>query len=279
MDIKKNAVKGLVAGAFLLSTAGTSLAKGGKSDYGVKRLTQDILPAQNAVFCDVSTEDYTAGKTGEAQEPSQDQGVIQLMVDPEQDMPIDLDFMVAEIRPSDNPQALLLLAGTELAPAPELPLPAAEIPLKIALGSLRLLGVYDVPQLMPQPQQGADIGYAEADAGAIFKMKVHLNTGMLANLMEMGQNEIYFQAALMPKPDLMTGTLERVIMSELDTIRLLSPQECTGESWVADESGEMTKGGGGEGMEEETDSSGKTGGEDTSHEEESGSSSSGGKTD
>jgi hypothetical protein len=216
----------------------------GKSGFGVNDgprlgedfLTLDELPIQNATLC-LPADDPSKQFGGlSADNPS-------IVVDSSKGKTVKVSFIVSEMNATDEDRLLFLVYGTKTTPSPQILTTDKGPELGVALSDLEILGYYQIPALGVAAQDSTKVG--RADPFPTNKMTVNINfdQSKIDEMLRLGKETIYVQAALIRLTDWQAGLWENMILSEMDSLTFVA-NECpadTVESYEADDGGNLGK--------------------------------------
>jgi len=171
-----------------------------------------------------------------------------IVVDAVQSAKAKISFVVSDMVATDEDQILFLAASSNFLSGPAIQtdrnfdgLPT----LNLDMADLQILGTY---QLRPLPIQASlqetDLGKADLKLASKVTISVNLDQDLLTAQLRQGRDTFYIQAAMISATDLAEDRLNKMILSEMDTLVFVDrecPVEETKASFEANESGTVTK--------------------------------------
>jgi hypothetical protein len=146
-----------------------------------------------------------------------------LVVDPISYTTIELNFWVSDVLPDDKDRILVLAYSPKITDKPQIPTPFSLNKFWLELSTLEIIAVYNIPTQELLTQEKTRLGFASSQQISKQVIKIKLDTTNLANMVK-EKEMIYVQAWLMSKSDFELGAFDTMILSEVDTIRLVA--EC-----------------------------------------------------
>jgi len=246
-----------IIGATLLATSvaskasyGQGVSEGGKEQRGINHLTLEQAPLENITLCVPGKSQ--AGLTGDFRMLPDKVAVV---VPPFETNFVKMTFVVSHMTAMEQDRVLLLAYSTNRLPSPPIPTPKSLNKLELDLSDIEVLGTYNVSGFGMEAQPETRIGSGNPAPRVKWEFDINLDTSTIPTMMNSNTDTIYVQAALIDKADLDAGNLDRMILSEVDTIQFI-PNECPDimdgqrvEAWNLDEesvvlpptNGEVTK--------------------------------------
>ncbi len=235
---KKTSLKMSVLGITTLAVSSvwgktpTGFPTGG--GVGIDYLTLDEMPIEHVKMCMTDTP-FANGTLL----PSN----ITIAIDSETAPSIfKMGFTISDMIDTEEERTLYLISGTRTSPSPEIKTHPGGPALGIAVSELDILGIYRIPKVISTPQPESNVGQALPFAASKMTVNVNFDEHKIAKLMSNNKANIYVQAGLIRTSDLELGIFENMIMSEMDTISLVSnkcPEE-TDSIIKADNSGNQS---------------------------------------
>lgn len=203
---------------------------------GVDFLTLEELPIQNATLC-LPANDATKQFGGlSADNPS-------IVVDSSTGKTVKVSFIVSEMTATDEDRLLFLVYSPRTTPSPQMLTTEDGPELGVEMSELQILGFYHVPALGVAVQDPTKVGRADPFPTNKMTVNVNFDQGKIDEMIRLGKETIYIQAALIRTTDYQAGLLENMILSEMDSLTFV-PNECpagTVDSYEADDEGNIGK--------------------------------------
>lgn len=210
-----------VACALLLATnsilADNSKTKNKPEIFHITSISLDKNSRKKAKKCKVP-KDFKAKN-----EPRPNRGnILSLAFDPKQEQQITLQFKISKLPVSQDERVLLLLSSRCLSKKPQLQTPKSRKDLFLEKKDIKFLNASHVPIF---PQKSQDV----SPAATKMTIKINVNTKLLTQQYQAGNDTFYLQGALLKKSDFQKKNYNGVILSPLEAIHI-TPGLCPTET-------------------------------------------------
>jgi hypothetical protein len=155
-----------------------------------------------------------------------------------------MSFLVSDMTATDEDRFLFLVYSSRTTPSPQIITTDKGPSLGVEMSELEVLGTYHIPALSVEPQPETKVGQANPFPTSKMTVTVNFDQGKIDEMIRLGKETIYVQAALIRTSDLEKGLLENMILSEMDALTFVAnecPAEETEMYFEADVSGTVTK--------------------------------------
>jgi len=138
---------------------------------------------------------------------------------------VSLTVTVREIPAQDKDHVLLLLYSSQTSPSPQILTPNSQNKLALDLSATKIIAIYNIPAQKMLLQSPTRLGVVNPAPRSAITFRVNLDTGVLLPTLIENDEQVHFQAALMPKADFDSERYDFTILSELDSLKFVE-QEC-----------------------------------------------------
>jgi hypothetical protein len=204
---------------------------------GVDYLTLDELPTQNVTVCVPPRQPATDKFTGLIAD------TLWIAVDSSQAKTVKMSFMVSKMTATDEDRVLFLVYSPSTSPSPQILTTERGPALGVNITEYEILGFYLIPALSTKPQTPTKLGLADPTPTTKVTVNINFDQTKIDEMIRLGKETIYVQAALIRMTDLRAGLYENMILSEMDALIFVANDCPAGvvEAYQADELGKLTK--------------------------------------